>query len=107
MIISKICSYAKQLETTGASAGSLADFIDIIAHCIALEHPLDVLADSHKELESAISDEPLPSSQKELKDRAIIYFIKGSLEEMLDQKQAFINGISDEERRRYWTSEHR
>lgn len=107
MIISNVCSYAGQIEICDETTGVLADLVDGIAHCIALEHPLDVLAETHKRLETAIDSEPLPQNKTELKNRAIVYFIKGSLDEMLGQKQSFIDEITDEERSRYWTEEHR
>ena len=46
--------------------------------------------------------EPLPLSREEFESRAMLYHILMDLEEFLIFKKRFVEGLSDEQRRRYW-----
>jgi|GEM_PF-1056061 len=83
-----------------------ADYMEALAHSIALEHPMDDTMAKKAQLDQALTDADLPATQHAFHNRAILLFILSSLEEMLKAKQDFIDELTDDLRERYWTDEH-
>lgn len=59
-----------------------------------------------EEIFETMRQEPLPLEREEFESRAILYHILMDLEEFLIYKKQFVEGLSDEQRRKYWDQEN-
>lgn len=61
------------------------------------------LLDSLQRLKEAMSREPLPVSRDEFEDRAVLFGLILKLEQFLEAKRSFVEGLTQEEIRTFWT----
>lgn len=106
LILYKLYLYMQKLDGPTVLSGQLADLMDCVGHAAAIEHPMDEACEKAALLSRSLSKAPIPSTKNELSDITIIHLMKECLEEMLEAKQQFIKALSDEEYKRYLTSEH-
>lgn len=107
LILFNIYHFVREDIAVNEYTMKLADCMDEFGHSIALEHPMDDLEQKREDLNHAIAEASLPATKKELRDRSLIFFISGSIQEMVEAKEQFIDALSDEEKEHYWTREHR
>jgi uncharacterized membrane protein YgaE (UPF0421/DUF939 family) len=105
-ILYKVYVYIQKLSTLDINAHKMADYMDSIGHCVAMEHPMDDTKDKLKIVTEALDSAPLPTNKTQLSDLALLYFIKESLEEMMQAKDDFIKELTIAEIERYWSEEH-
>ncbi len=60
------------------------------------------LLEELSELLSQMKDSPLPVTREEFEERAILYLILMDLERFLKLKKNFVDGLTEEQIRRYW-----
>lgn len=106
LILYKVYLYIQKLSNRDIRAERMADYMDAIGHSIAMEHPMDDTRDKLKAVTDSLDSASLPTNKNDLNDIAMLYFIKGSLEEMMQAKDDFINELTEAEIERYWREEH-
>ncbi|MCI2062313.1 MAG: aromatic acid exporter family protein [Eubacteriaceae bacterium] len=107
LIIYNIYKHIQKIEKFDESTDKLADYIDAIGHGIAMEHEMDEIKEQSAAAGEALDNIHLPATNDELYEIALKFFIMGSLEEMIEAKERFIETLTHEEITRYWTDEHR
>lgn len=106
-ILYKIYRQINKLENVNENTVKMADYLDAIGHGIAFEHPMDEIFETAEIAGKALNESELPVERSGLKNIALLYFIKESLGEMVDAKEEFILSLSEEQRQRYWVTDHR
>ena len=91
----KMRSMPKQARVT-------ADYIRYLADYVVEKNVPKKQMERLNEIFAEMEKEELPVNREEFKSRALLYHILMDLEEFLKYKQAFVEGLSERQRKEYW-----
>lgn len=92
----------RKIREIPAQAGIIAEYILYMADYVVEKNAPQEQIEKLEEIFETMKKEPLPSSREEFENRAILYHILMDLEEFLIYKKKFVQGMNEEQRRRYW-----
>lgn len=92
----------QKIRTTPEQAHIIADYMLYLTDFIQ-EHNLPETQLHHlDEILDSFRNSPLPQTREEFESRAVLYHIMMDLEEFLQYKKRFIDGLDDRQREIYW-----
>ena len=92
----------RQMRSMPKQAKVIADYICYLADYVVEKNIPEKQLEKLNEIFEEMKKEELPVSREEFESRALLYHILMDLEEFLKYKQAFINGLSERQRKEYW-----
>lgn len=92
----------KNIRTVPKQAEVVADYMNYLADYVIEKNVPDAQMERLKELFADMKKEELPKSREEFESRALLYHILMDLEEFLKYKLAFIENLSEKQRKEYW-----
>ena len=92
----------KNIRTVPKQAEVVADYMNYLAGYVTEKNDPGVQMERLQELFADMKKEELPKSQDEFEGRALLYHILMDIEEFLKYKIAFIENLSEKQRKEYW-----
>lgn len=92
----------KNIRTVPKQAGVVADYMNYLADYVIEKNVPDAQMERLQELFADMEKEELPKSRDEFESRALLYHILMDIEEFLKYKLAFIENLSEKQRKEYW-----
>lgn len=90
------------IRTVPKQAKVVADYIHYLADYVLEKNVPDAQMERLQELIADMKKEELPKSRDEFESRALLYHILMDIEEFLKYKIAFIENLSEKQRKEYW-----
>lgn len=92
----------KNIRTMPKQAEVVADYMNYLADYVIEKNVPDAQMERLKELLADMRREELPKSRDEFESHALLYHILMDIEEFLKYKMAFIDNLSEKQRKEYW-----
>lgn len=92
----------RKMRSTPKQAKVVADYIRYLADYVVEKNVPEKQMERLDEIFAGMEKEDLPVSREEFESRAMLYHVLMDLEEFLKYKQAFIEGLSERQRKEYW-----
>ena len=92
----------KNIRTVPKQAGVVADYMNYLADYVIEKNVPDAQMERLQELFADMEKEELPKSRDEFESQALLYHILMDIEEFLKYKLAFIENLSEKQRKEYW-----
>lgn len=92
----------KNIRTVPKQAKVVADYMNYLADYVVEKNDPGPQMDRLQELFADMKKEELPKSRDEFESRALLYHILMDIEEFLKYKIAFIENLSEKQRKVYW-----
>ncbi len=92
----------RRMRSMPKQAAVIADYILYLVEYVVERNVPQAQIEKLEGIFEVMKREPLPLSREEFESRAMLYHILMDLEEFLIFKKRFVEGLSDEQRRRYW-----
>lgn len=92
----------KKIRSMPKQAGMIAEYIRYLADYVLEKNVPKKQMEKLEEIFAGMKKEELPKSREEFESRALLYHILMDLEEFLKYKQAFVENLSERQRRDYW-----
>ncbi len=90
------------IRTVPKQAKVVADYMHYLADYVLEKNVPDAQMERLQELFADMKKEELPKSRDEFESRALLYHILMDIEEFLKYKIAFIENLSEKQRKEYW-----
>lgn len=92
----------KKIRAIPSQASVIADYILYLTEYVTERNAPEEQIQKLDDIFLAMKKEPLPAAREEFESRAILYHILMDLEDFLYIKKRFVQGLNEEQRRRYW-----
>ena len=101
-ILHNLHNEMRRIRSMPRQAAVIADYILYLVEYVVERNVPQAQIEKLEGIFEVMKREPLPLSREEFESRAMLYHILMDLEEFLIFKKRFVEGLSDEQRRRYW-----
>lgn len=92
----------KKIRAIPSQASVIADYVLYLTEYVTERNTPEEQIQKLDDIFLAMKKEPLPAAREEFESRAILYHILMDLEDFLYIKKRFVQGLNEEQRRRYW-----
>ncbi len=92
----------KKIRQLPRQAMVIAEYVLYLADLVVEHNAPDEQLEKLEGIFAVMKTEPLPATREEFENRAILYHILMDLEEFLNYKKSFVEGLDEEQLRRYW-----
>ena len=92
----------KNIRTVPKQAKVVADYMNYLVDYVKEKNVPDAQMERLQEIFADMKKEELPKSRDEFENRAMLYHIMMDIEEFLKYKIAFIENLSEKQRKEYW-----
>ncbi len=101
-ILHNLHNEMRRIRSMPRQAAVIADYILYLVEYVVERNVPQAQIEKLEGIFEVMKKEPMPVSREEFESRAMLYHILMDLEEFLIFKKRFVEGLSDEQRRRYW-----
>lgn len=92
----------KNIRTMPEQAKVVADYMNYLVDYVVEKNEPDAQMERLQEIFAEMKKEELPKSRDEFESRALLYHILMDIEEFLKYKMAFVENLSEKQRKEYW-----
>ncbi|MCH3972355.1 MAG: aromatic acid exporter family protein [Oscillospiraceae bacterium] len=105
-LLREIWQDLQKFRMPSAVSRQLAACMRGLASSVHIEHPLDTCLENLQQVKQALEQSPLPKSTEEFLDLTILLSVYTQLQEITDEKQKFVAGLTEKQQQRYWRDSH-